>query len=185
MTDKVRAAAEERMKKSIEKLRADLRSVRTGKASPAVLEPVRVDYYGAVTPLTQIASISAPQPRLLVIQPWDKAAVEPIVKAIQSADLGLNPSVDGQLIRVPIPALTEERRHDLVRQCKKMVEEVKVSIRNIRRDANDELVRAQKEKLISEDDLHRGQKDIQKVTDHQIEEAEKAFKAKEHEILEV
>ena len=185
MIDKVRSAAGERMKKSVEKFRSDLFSVRTGKAMPAILDPVKVDYYGSVVPLSQIASISAPEPRLLVIQPWDKGAVGAVVKGIQASDLGLNPSDDGELIRVPIPALTEERRHDLVRQCKKMAEEMKVSIRNIRRDGNEELEKAEKEKQISEDDLHRGQKEIQKITDHHIEAVDEALKTKEQEILEV
>lgn len=185
MSDSTRDRAKERMAKSVEKFRQDLRSVRTGKASPSILDPVRVDYYGSVLPLAQIASVSAPQPRLLVIQPWDKGAAEAIVKGIQSADLGLNPSHDGDLIRVPIPALTEERRHELVRQCHKMAEEVKVSIRNIRRELNEELTKSEKAKEISEDDLHRGQKEIQKITDSEIEAVDEALKAKEKEILEV
>ncbi|MBD3236072.1 MAG: ribosome recycling factor [Candidatus Eisenbacteria bacterium] len=184
MVEKIRSGAAARMQKSLEKFRGDLRGVRTGKAAPSILESVRVDYYDSVVPLAQIASISAPQPRLLVIQPWDKGAAEAIVKGIQNADLGLNPAQDGELIRVPIPALTEERRHELVRQCKRMSEEVKVSIRNIRRDANDELTKAEKAKEISEDDLHRGQKDVQKTTDEHIAEVDSALAEKEKEILE-
>ncbi len=184
MVDKVRKATEDRMHKSVEKFRADLLAVRTGKASPAILEGVKVDYYGSVLPLSQVASVSAPQPRLLVVQPWDKAAAGPIVKGIQSADLGLNPSQDGDLIRVPIPALTEERRHELVKRCHKMSEELKVSVRNIRRDANEELERGEREGLISEDDLRRGQKEIQKVTDAHVVQIDAALAAKEKEILE-
>jgi ribosome recycling factor len=135
-------------------------------------------------PLAQVASVSAPQPRLRVVQPWDKAAADPILKGIQSADLGLNPSRDGDLIRVPIPALTEERRHELVKRCKKMAEELKVSVRNIRRDANELLERNEGEGLITEDDLRRGQKEIQKVTDAHIELIDAALVAKEKEILE-
>jgi ribosome recycling factor len=184
MVDQVHRDAEARMKKSIEKFKGDLLGVRTGKASPGILDPVRIDYYGSVMPLSQIASVSAPQARLLVVQPWDKGAAEAIVKGIQAADLGLNPAADGDLIRVPIPALTEDRRHELVKQCKKMGEEVRVSIRNVRRDANDELAEHEKEKTISEDDLRRGQKDIQKLTDEQIKKVDEALAAKEKEILE-
>ena len=184
MVEKVRKEAEEKMRKSVERFRGDLLSVRTGKASPAILDSVRVDYYGSVLPLAQVASISAPQPRLLVVQPWDKGAAGAIVKGIQSADLGLNPAQDGDLIRVPIPPLTEERRHELVKRCKKMAEELKVSVRSVRREANDELVRAEKEKQISEDDLHRGQKEIQKATDAHVELIDQALTAKEKEILE-
>jgi len=184
MIDQVRQDAAERMRKSVEKFRADLLSVRTGKAAPSILDPVRVDYYGQSLPLAQVASVSAPQPRLLVVQPWDKAAAEPIVKGIQAADLGLNPAVDGELIRVPIPALTEERRHELVRQCKKLGEDLRVSIRNVRRDANDSLSKAQKAKEITEDDLHRAQKEIQKITDERIAEIDQALAAKEKDILE-
>jgi ribosome recycling factor len=184
MVEKARKETEDRMHKSVEKFRGDLLAVRTGKASPAILEPVRVDYYGSALPLAQVASVSAPQPRLLVVQPWDKAAADAILKGIQSAGLGLNPSRDGDLIRVPIPPLTEERRHELVKRCKKMAEELKVSVRNIRRDANEELERREKEKEISEDDLRRGQKEIQKITDSHIVLIDQALAAKEKEILE-
>ncbi|MFH1144110.1 MAG: ribosome recycling factor [Candidatus Eisenbacteria bacterium] len=184
MVEKIRHDARTRMDKGLEKLRTDLLAVRTGKATPAILEPVRVEYYGSTVPLAQVASVSAPQPRLLVIQPWDKAAAEPIVKAIQAANLGLNPSQDGELIRVPVPALTEERRHELVKRCRHLAEETRVAIRNVRRDANDELTRAQKEKTISEDDLHRAQKEIQKITDEEIEKVDQALTIKEKEILE-
>jgi ribosome recycling factor len=145
---------------------------------------VRVDYYNSIVPLSQVASVSAPQPRLLVVQPWDKAAAGAILKGIQSADLGLNPSQDGDLIRVPIPPLTEERRHELVKRCKKMAEELKVSVRNTRRDANEELERREREREISEDDLRRGQKDIQKATDAHIVLIDQALATKEKEILE-
>ncbi len=184
MVEKIRKEAEERMRKSVEKFRADLLSVRTGKAVPSILDPVRIDYYGSSIPLSQVASISAPQPRLLVVQPWDKAAADAVIKGIQAADLGLNPAREGELIRVPIPALTEERRHDLVKRCKKMAEDLKVSIRNIRRDSNDELVRVEKEKEISEDELHRSQREIQKITDAHIAQIDQALAAKEKEILE-
>jgi len=184
MVEKIKQDARARMEKTLEKLRADLSSVRTGKATPAILEPVRVEYYGSTVPLAQVASVSAPQPRLLVVQPWDKAAAEPIVKGIQAANLGLNPSQDGELIRVPIPALTEERRHEFVKRCRQMAEETRVAVRNVRRDANEELVKAEKEKAISEDDLRRGQKETQKITDGEIEKIDKMLAAKEKEILE-
>jgi ribosome recycling factor len=185
MTTEIKNDAEQRMAKSVEKFRADLLGVRTGKASPSILENVSVEYYGSRVPLSQVASVSAPQPRLLVVQAWDKGAVQAIVKAIQAADLGLNPAEDGELIRVPIPPLTEERRHEIVKRCSKVAEEVKVSIRNIRRDANEMLQKKEKDKEISEDDMHRAQKEIQKLTDEHVQRVDEAFKAKEKEILEV
>ncbi len=185
MTDDVKAEAMDRMEKSLEKFRGDLMSARTGKATPALLEPVKVEHYGSVMPLSQVASVSAPQPRLLVVQAWDKGAVPAIIKGIQAADLGLNPSEDGEIIRVPIPALTEERRLDIVKRCKKSSEDAKVSVRNIRRDANETLQKAEKDKEISEDEMHRAQKDIQKLTDDYVEKIDEAFKVKEKEILEV
>ncbi len=185
MTTGIKNDAEQRMAKSVEKFRADLVRVRTGKASPSILENVSVEYYGSRVPLSQVASVSAPQPRLLVVQAWDKGAVQAIVKAVQAADLGLNPAEDGELIRVPIPPLTEERRHEIVKRCSKVAEEVKVSIRNIRRDANEMLQKKEKDKEISEDDMHRAQKEIQKLTDEHTQRVDEAFKAKEKEILEV
>jgi len=185
MIKQIHADADDRMKKSVEKFRLELQNVRTGVATPSILEGVRVEYYGSEMPLAQVASISAPQPRMLVVQAWDKGAVQAIIKAIQAADLGLNPSDDGEIIRVPIPALTEERRHEIVKQCRKHAEEMKVSVRNIRRDANDALQKAEKDKEISEDDMHRAQKDVQKLTDECIEKIEEMLKVKEKEILEV
>jgi ribosome recycling factor len=179
----IQKAAEEKMKKSLEAFRQDLTSVRTGRATPAVLDGVRVDYYGSAVPLKQIASISAPEPRLLVVQPYDKTAIGDIEKAIQKADLGFNPANDGQIIRIPIPALTEERRQDLVRMVKKTAEEFKVSVRNIRRDAIEELRKKEKDKEISEDDLHRGQTEIQKTTDTYTEQVDELLAGKEKEIL--
>ena len=177
--------ADRRMNRSIESLKAELVSIRTGKASPSLLESVRVEAYGSQMPLSQVASISAPQARLLVIQPWDKTLVQPILKAVQKADLGLNPADDGELIRVPIPALTEERRNELVRKVKKMGEEVKVAIRNIRRDVNEEIKKLQKEGGISEDDLHRGTQEVQKRTDRYVEMVDEVLERKEKEILEI
>ncbi|MBD3163536.1 MAG: ribosome recycling factor [Candidatus Eisenbacteria bacterium] len=177
--------ADRRMGKSIESLKAELVSIRTGKASPSLLDSVRVDAYGSQMPLSQVASISAPQARLLVIQPWDKTLVQPILKGIQKADLGLNPADDGELIRVPIPALTEERRNELVKKVKKMGEDVKIAIRNIRRDVNEEIKKLQKDGEISEDDLHRGTQEVQKRTDRYVETVDEVLQRKEKEILEI
>jgi len=177
--------AETRMSKSIEALKGELVSIRTGKASPNLLDSVRVDAYGSMMPLSQVASISVPQPRLLVVQPWDKTLVQPILKAIQKADLGLNPGDDGELIRVPIPALTEERRNELVKRVKQIGEEARVAIRNIRRDVNEEIKRLLKDGHASEDDVHRGTQEVQKKTDHYIETVEEILERKEKEVLEI
>lgn len=185
MNKQIHADAEDRMGKSLEKFKQDLANTHTGKATPALLEDVQVDYYGSKVPIAQVASISAPQPRMLVVQAWDKAAVQAIIKGIQAADLGLNPSDDGEIIRVPIPALTEERRQEIAKRVKKTAEEVKVSIRNIRRDANDGLQKAEKAKEISEDDMHRAKDEIDKLTKTFVDKVEEAFKIKEKEILEV
>lgn len=179
------ADAEKRMVKSIEALKAELVSIRTGKASPSLLDTVRVEAWGSQMPLSQVASVSAPQPRMLVVQPWDKTLLQPILKAIQKSDLGLNPADDGELIRVPIPALTEDRRNDLVKKVKKLGEEVKVAIRNVRRDANEEIKKLQKDGAISEDDLHRGSQDVQKMTDRYIDQVDDILRRKEKEILEI
>lgn len=185
MSAEVVRKTEDRMKKSLESLRADLMAIRTGKATPALLDPVRVDAYGTPMPISQVASVTAPQPRQLVIQPWDKKLLSSIVKAIQKADLGLNPAEDGELIRVPIPALTEERRHDLVKRVKKTGEETKVSLRNIRRDANEELKKLEKDHTISEDESERLQKEVQKLTDRYVGSVDEVLTRKEKEILEV
>ncbi|HHI03130.1 MAG TPA: ribosome recycling factor, partial [candidate division Zixibacteria bacterium] len=146
---------------------------------------IRVDYHGTVMPLNQLASISAPEPRLLVVQAWDKAIVGEISKAIQVADLGLNPQVDGNIIRLPIPPLNEERRRELVKHCKKIAEEGKIAVRNIRRDANDSLRKAEKDKSISEDDLKRGIDKVQELTNRFTDEIEEAMETKEADIMEV
>jgi ribosome recycling factor len=185
MSNAIVGQAEERMKRSLETLKTELLAVRTGKATPALLDPVRVDAWGSVLPLTQVASITAPQPRLLVIQPWDKKMVQPIVKAIQKADLGLNPAEDGELIRVPIPPLTEDRRHELVKRVKKIGEEIKVGLRNIRRDANEDLKKQEKDHLLSEDESRRLQAEVQKLTDKQVSQVDELLSKKEKEILEV
>jgi ribosome recycling factor len=185
MTKEALTKNEQRMKKSIESLKTDLLSIRTGKATPSLLDPVRVDAYGSPMPLSQVASISAPQPRLLVVQPWDKGLLQEILKGIQKADLGLNPSDDGELIRVPIPALTEERRLDLVKKVKRLGEDAKVSIRNIRRDANEEIKKQEKDHDVSEDESRRAQGEVQKLTDKFIAEIDEILEKKEKEILEV
>jgi ribosome recycling factor len=177
--------AEERMAKTIEALQTDLHTIRTGRASPALVERVQVDYYGAPTPLIQLAGATVPEPRLLVIRPWDRNTIGAIEKALLKSDLGLTPTSYGQVIRLVIPQLTEERRRDLLKLVNKRVEEARVSIRNIRRDANDMLRDLEKEKLISEDELHEGRDEAQKLTDDFIKKVDEVGKAKEAEIMEV
>ncbi|UCD16926.1 MAG: ribosome recycling factor [Candidatus Zixiibacteriota bacterium] len=185
MTDKVFTETEDRMKKSYETIKKGFMSLRTGKASASLLEGVRVDYHGTIMPLTQLSSISVPEPRLLIVQCWDKEIVGEVAKAIQKADLGLNPLAEGNIIRLPIPPLNEERRKELVKHCRKMAEEGKVAIRNVRRDANDFLKKAEKNKEISEDQLKRGSEEIQELTDKYIELIDNLMEDKEKEIMEV
>ncbi|GAB6935734.1 ribosome recycling factor [Calditerricola yamamurae] len=175
--------AEERMKKAIDVLKKELASLRAGRATPALLDRVMVEYYGTPTPVNQLATISAPEPRLLVIQPWDKSVIGEIEKAIQKSDLGLTPMNDGNVIRIAIPPLTEERRAELAKVVKKHGEEAKVAIRNIRRDANDELKALEKDGQISEDELRRHQESVQKLTDKYTAEVEAVVEAKEKEIF--
>ncbi|WP_029893675.1 ribosome recycling factor [Desulfohalovibrio reitneri] len=183
--ESVKKDAESRMKKAVENLQKDFSKLRTGRASTALVEDLPVDYYGTPTPMNQLASISVPDPRTLTIQPWDKGAFGNIEKAIQNSDLGLNPVNDGKIIRINIPQLTEERRKELVKLAKKYTEDAKVAIRNIRRDANDALKKLEKDKEISEDDLHRAQDEIQKLTDSNVAQAEDVLAAKEKEIMEL
>lgn len=185
MIDEIKVDAEQRMQASIDALIRDLASIRTGRASPALVERLNVDYYGTATPLNQLAGISAPESRLLVIQPWDKGSLGAIAKAIQASELGLTPNNDGSVIRLSIPQLTEERRRDLVKQLKAKVEDGKVAIRNIRRDAIDSLKDLLKEKEIGEDEERRAAATIQEITDRFIEEADRIGHAKEEEVLEV
>jgi ribosome recycling factor len=177
--------AEERMEKTVEALQFELRTIRTGRASPALVERLQVDYYGAPTPLNQLAGISAPEPRMLMIRPWDRNSMGLIEKAILKSDLGLTPNNDGQVIRLIIPQLTEERRRELSRMVAKRVEEARVACRNIRRDAIELLRDLEKEKLISEDELFEGRDQAQKVTDEFIKQVDELGKAKEAEIMEV
>ena len=181
----IKADARDRMHKTVESTRHQLATIRTGKASVALLDAVRVTYYGNPVPLNQVASVSAPEPRLLVVQPWEKPMVPEVVKGIQKAELGLNPLVEGAMIRIPIPPLNEERRRDLVKLVKKHAEEGKVAIRNIRRDANDHLKKAEKNKEITEDDHKRIHDEIQKFTDGFIADVDKHVAAKEAEVMEV
>jgi ribosome recycling factor len=183
--NKIHADASERMQKALEALKREFASVRSGRASAALLDGIKVDYYGTLTPLPQVANISAPDARLLVIHPWEKKLIPEIVKAIQKSDLGLNPQSDPNVIRLPIPPLTEERRKDLVKLVKKVAEEGKVAIRNIRRDANDALKKSEKDKTISEDESRKAQDKVQEITDEQIEKIEEILKKKEQEVMEV
>ncbi|MCH7811721.1 MAG: ribosome recycling factor [Chloroflexi bacterium] len=185
MIDETLADAETRMGKAVDALRRDLATVRTGRASPGLVEHLHVDYYGTSTPLNQLASIAVPEARLLAIQPWDKGSLDAIEKAIQKSNLGLNPSNDGTIIRLVIPQLTEDRRKDLVRVVHKKVEDGRVAIRNVRRDAHEMLRDLQREKEISEDEEHRAQEQLQKVTDRFVGEADAVGQEKERELLEV
>jgi len=177
--------AEERMTKAIDALRRELATVRTGRANPALVEDLRIDYYGTMTPLKQLASVGVPEARLLTIQPWDKGSLGAIEKAIQKSDLGLTPNNDGSIIRLAIPQLTEERRKELVRVVHKKVEEGRVAIRNIRRDAHSMLRELLHDKEISEDQERNAQEDLQKVTDRFIADADQVGNDKEQELLEV
>ena len=182
--DAVFTETENHMQKSIEMAERELSTIRTGKATPALLDTIKVDYYGAMVPLKQVAQIAVPDPKLLRVQPWEKPLIGEIMKAIQASDLGLNPQSDGNFISIPLPALTEERRHELVKTVKEMVEEAKVAVRNVRRDANDKLKKLEKSHDISEDEYHRYHKEIQDLTDKSIKELEEVLVAKEKEILE-
>ena len=176
---------EQRCAKTVEHLKTELTHVRTGRASTGILEEIKVDYYGSSCHLNQLGLIQTPEPRLITIQVYDKAAVDAIEKAILASDLGLNPSRDGNIVRLTIPALTEERRRDLVKTLHKTGEENKVVLRNCRRDTIDSLKKAEKNKAITEDDLHKLQEEVQKVTDKYIAEIEKLLLVKEKEIMEV
>jgi ribosome recycling factor len=177
--------AEHRMRGAIKNLTDDLASVRTGRAHPGLVERLHVTYYDSPTPLNQLASISVPEPRSLMIKPFDAGVLKDIEKAIQASDLGLTPNSDGKVIHLNLPPLTEERRHDLVKQVRTRLEEARVAIRNIRRDSHNDMREFEKEKLISEDDLKTGEDDLQKLTDQLIEDVAELGKKKEAEIMEV
>lgn len=176
---------EARMKKTVETLEADLRTVRAGRASPTLVERVMVEYYGMPTRLEQLATIAAPEPQLLTIRPYDPGSLRDIERALLTADLGLTPQNDGKIIRLAIPHLTDERRQELIKLVHRRVEEARVAIRNVRRDGMDDLKEFEKEKLISEDDMYRGRDDLQELTNKYIAEAEAAGARKEQEISEV
>ena len=185
MINTIKQDAEERMNKTVSVLRSDLQTIRTGKASPALLDRIQVEYYGTPTPINQLANIAVPEPRMLTIQAWDKSAMAAIEKAILKSDLGITPSNDGSLIRLVLPQLTQDTRKDLVKRVKKKGEEAKVSVRNIRRDSNDDLKSSEKSKEITEDESKGAQDDIQKMTDKHIAEIDKLVDNKEKEIMEV
>jgi len=174
-----------RMEKVLTALQHDMAGVRTGRASVSLLDNVRADYYGTPTPLNQLATLHVPEPTLITVQPWDVSQIAVIEKAIRAADLGLNPGNDGKLIRVPIPPLTEERRKDLVKKLHHIAEDHRVALRNIRRDANENVKKLLKDKLISEDEDRRAHDEIQKLTDGYIQKLDQAAKVKEKEILEI
>lgn len=185
MIDDVIQDVEGKMRKSIDALKRELITVRTGRAHPSLVERLPVEYYGTPTPLNQLASITTPEVRMLVIQPYDRGAINAIEKAIQKSELGLNPNNDGQVIRLIIPPLTEDRRREMVKLVRRKVEEGRVALRNVRREGQDDLKDLEKEKLISSDELHRGQERLQKLTDRYVAEIDQLGQHKEAEVLEV
>ncbi|WP_022852186.1 ribosome recycling factor [Limisalsivibrio acetivorans] len=185
MPDSIIKDAKEKMEKTVDHLREEYKAVRTGRASISMFDNIKVDYYGAPTPLAGVATLSAPEPRLIVIQPWDPTMIPVIEKAINQSNLGLNPQNDGKLIRLPIPQLTEERRKEIVKVVKKLAEEAKVAVRNIRRDANDQLKKLEKDKEISEDDFKAYQADVQELTDENIKRLDEVLDAKEKDVMEI
>jgi ribosome recycling factor len=185
MIEDVKKDVKHRMEQAVETVRQELSKLRTGKASPAILDGITVNYYGTNTPLRQVANVSAPEPRLLVVQPWDRSLLAEVEKTILKSDLGLNPTNDGIVIRIPIPALTEERRQSLVKVGKKITEDGRVAIRNVRRDANEKLKKLEKDSKISEDELRRSQDETQKMTDEYIKKLDEILALKEKDIMEI
>jgi len=185
MPDKIYKDAEERMKKAVESITTRFSSVRTGRATPSLLDGIKVDYYGTKTPINQMATISVPEPRLIVIQPWDKTVIKDVEKAIVESNIGLNPNVDKNIIRLVVPELTEERRKELVRHVHNLAEEGRIAIRNIRKDANNEIRKIDKSKRISEDERYFYEEEIQEITDKYIEEIDQLLESKEEEMMEV
>ena len=173
------------MEKTVEALKKDFGRVRTGRASASLLENIMVDYYGPPTPINQVGTLAVPEPRMITIQPWEKKIIGEIEKAILKSDLGLNPDSDGQIIRVVIPPLTEERRREMTKMTKKMGEESKVALRNLRRDANEKLKKMEKDKELTKDDLKRGEKEIQDLTDSYVKKIDEIVAAKDKEIMEI
>jgi len=174
-----------RIGKTLDDLRRDLAKVRTGRANPQLLDSVRVDYYGTPTPLNQVANVTVADPRLIVIKPWEKSMIAPIEKAINASELGINPSNDGTIIRLSFPPLTQDRRKELIKVAKERAEEGKVAVRNVRRHIKDEMEHLEREGQMTEDDLRRQEKDLQRVTDHNVAEIDEVLAAKERELLEV
>ncbi|MDE7064362.1 MAG: ribosome recycling factor [Desulfovibrionaceae bacterium] len=183
--DSILLDAEDRMDKAMAALDRDFGKLRTGRAGTALVDGIKVDYYGTPTPISQLASVAVPDSRTVTIQPWDKGSFAGVEKAILKSDLGLTPVNDGKIIRISIPPLTEERRKDLVKVSRKYAEEAKVAVRNIRRDANDQLKKLEKDKVISEDELKKANDDVQKLTDRYVAEADKRCQGKEKEIMDI
>ena len=183
--EEIKSTAKDRMEKTLEALARDFTKSRTGRASASLVENIKVEYYGNLTPLNQVASVAVPDSRTITIQPWDKSGFAAIDKAIQKSDLGINPVNDGKIIRVVIPPLTEERRKELVKLAKKYGEEAKVALRNIRREANEALKKKEKDKVITEDEHHKGSEDIQKLTDAYVTKIDERCAAKEKEVMEI
>lgn len=185
MVDEIMMTAEEKMEKALSALSDNFASVRTGRASAMLLDRIKVEYYGVPTPINQVAGIKTPEAHLLVVEPWDKGVLRAIEKAILESDLGVTPSNDGERIRLPFPALTEERRRELAKQCKGLAEEARVAVRNARRDANNAVEKAKKNDGLPEDEAKRAEAEIQKLTDKFIEKVDAAFKKKEAEVMEI
>ena len=185
LIESVNSETEERMGKSVENLKKEFSRIRTGRATPSLLEGITVEYYGTPMPVNQVATITIPEARLILVQPWEKNMLGPIEKAIQASDLGLNPINDGNIIRLPIPALTEERRKDLYKNCKKVSEDSKVAVRNIRRDSNEKLKKAEKDKEITQDEQKIGLDEIQELTDKFTKAIDEQLTIKEKEIMEI
>lgn len=185
MVDDIMLQAEEHMQKALESLGSNFAAVRTGRANAMVLDRIKVDYYGVPTPINQMAAIKTPDAHMLVIEPWDKSTLNPIEQAIQQSDLGVTPSNDGSVIRLPFPSPTEERRRELVKQCKVYSEEARVAVRNARRDANSAIEKLKKDSEISEDDAKRAEAECQKLTDDYVAQIDEAFKKKEAEVMEI
>lgn len=185
MLNEIQVDAERKMQKSVSSVISELAGIRSGKATPALLDSVKVEAYSQKMSLNQVSSVSVPDPKTLVIQPWDKGLVSEIIRAIQIAGLGFNPQVDAGIIRVPVPPLSEERRHDLVKLCKKIAEEGRIAVRNVRRDANERLKKAEKDKGISQDEYRLGADHIQKLTDRFIREIDDLVTKKEKEVMSV
>ena len=185
MVDKIIHETDDKMKKAVEFTRQELSKLRSGKATIAILDDIRIDYYGQKMPIAQTASISAPDAHLITIQPWDKSVLQEIEKAILAANIGLTPTNDGTIVRLPVPPLTEERRKELVKVAKKFAEEGKITVRNVRRDSNEHLKKAEKDEHVSEDERKHGEGEVQKLTDKYIKQLDEILSGKEKEIMEV